>query len=181
MAYKSIAADLKLIRNSIQDDTENPYAAATSQGYGSSTKYVFALGVKDPAGASPTDAEFYDKDHRSSLPLIVTVSHINNPPGSDLSGDLQVFGVLIRCFVSADTEWTFKSASHGDEEMALEKLNEIAYEFINDSTIIAAFAAAKLTLDKTGIGNIRPVTTAGEQSRQDFGYAMECTFLRENA
>lgn len=178
MAYKSLASDLKTIRNLIQDNTENPYSSASA--YGSSTKYVFALGMKKLTGTTPSDTELYNKDIRSDLPLIVTISHIANPPGNDLSGELQFLGVLIRCFSAVDTTWTFKSATTGDEEMAVEKLNEIAYEFLNSDTIIAALAAAKLTLDKTGIGNIRPITTSGEQSRQDYGYVMECTFLRES-
>ncbi len=176
MAYKSLTADLKLIRNQIQDTTENPYSHAAA--YGSSTKYVFALGIKELTGTTPSDAELFSTDHRSTIPLMVTISLIGNPTDNDLDGHTQLFGILVRCFVAIDTTWTFKSASVGAEELALEKLNEIAYEFTNNSTIIAALVGNGLKLDAgSGLGTIRPIDA---ESRQDYGYAMELTFLRES-
>lgn len=175
MAYKSLIGDLKLVRNLIQDETENPYTAAVSKGYGSSTNYVFALGILDPASATPTDTELYTQQHRSKLPLIVTVTQISNPAGRGIAGEEQFWGVLVRCFVSADSMWTFKTAKRGAEEMAAEKLNEIAYEFTTDLTIQAALAAAGLILPAEGVGDIRPIV---DKERQDFAYAMDMLIMR---
>jgi hypothetical protein len=178
MAFKSVADDLKLIRNLTQDYTDNPYSTATSHGYSSSTKYVFSLGMKKLTGTTPTDTEFYERDIRSGLPLIVSITLVQEPRAAqNLAGTEKIFGVMFRCFVSADSIWTFKSANRGAEEMAMEKLNEIAYEFLNDSTIMTALEGAGLTLGNGDIGDIRPIE---DRHRQDYGYAMEAVFLRTN-
>lgn len=173
MAYKSLGADLKLVRNLIQDNTTSPYAG--DKDFPSSTKYVFSFTSK-PASSTPTDAELFNKADAAKLPVIVTVSLIANPRDG-FGGSIDLFGVMVRCFATVGTKATFKSNKLEAEELALEKLNEIVYELTNSNTIKAALSAQGLWLPDDGIGGIRPVDPG---NRQDFGFAMELTFTRTN-
>ena len=174
MAYKSLSADLKLVRNQIQDNTASPYANSNLAAYPSTSKYVFAF-FKKPASSTATDSELYDRSELSKLPVIVTVTHIANPPHGNLDGSTDLFGVLIRVFAAVGTKLTFKTVRMEAEELALEKVNEIAYEFKMNLTVQAALAAQGLVLQETG--GARQIDSP---NRQDFGYATELNFLRQN-
>lgn len=173
MAYKSIGGDLEVIRNAIQDSTTSPYASST--GYGASTKYVFAF-YKKPAAATPTDQELYDRaDRERTLPVIVDVEIVDAAPLSMRGGKMGELPVMIRCFAKSDTTVTFKGKKMEAHMLAMEKLNEILYEFQTNLTIKAAFVAAGMYIQYDGYGSLRPIDPG---NTQDFGYALNITFTR---
>lgn len=173
MTYKSIGKDIETIRNQIQDNTTNPYAASTD--FSHTSKYVFAF-LKKPASGTPTDQELYDKANRErTLPIIVDIELIDEGLLPMRGGKWSQMPVLIRCFCKADTKLTFQSNRMEAEELALDKLNEIRYNFQTNNTIKAAFAAAGMYVSYDGYGSLRPIDPG---NTTDFGYAMEVTFTR---